>query len=947
MYLLVFLLIVPCVVGLDGQFSNIICSRTTELKTDNLPSQLLPKISYEITTRTTDWVTNKTAKLVEYFYDKDQTNIVTKSDVNGQQTWIINGSNVISFQGDKCYNETTNINPYNISSIMADFLGHNITSLSDIINAIINSKRFNLKGLNYTSVTAGVNTVGWVGCAFDVTGDNTTGVQVLVSFAGDHSFSLYNPTFKNPLVYNVHFYVFKESENDNSQSTILEHSSMDFVTMDIPDDLPKIRSLLLDGIYCENMTSTLLPFNFPSRFEASFQFTDSTGKTIDTVQLMFDQGNHIVAYSLDFSKDRDVPLVGTATLDSGIAKATIIHDFNYGLQYVLNRNAHVCHQSMPIDIKMGDVKVQNNTFSLKEPDELILGIASQEFYYAGKFDLQNLNVERYVSKKSLDNDEHIVIEVDLLPSEWSFDGNNGHLLHSVTQYHKNKNGEIRKTILRMSNFVNNTIIGTSWNKYNIEPCIETSENNLFYILLNKINMTGVRHSGYENVASSIVEAVAKAGNVSLLRVAHPLLKKYGDGVMAIFLLADKSKVSQPTKTVYFKEELSVDEVVANLNKTVSTSAISVSVMTEELKKIEFHITEFGILPDHYTPPAPTPHFQPGYSGSSMFILGLFMFIFAGVDFFNVQTCANLNIKMAKNLKSVSEKALQYVEKASRIRLQDLRDNPGARVSGRQVKKWHNQAGHTIGQLQRAAKPPLGWIWGDWFKPWQRVFPGEEHFNGDINLRREYIPISLLELQRMIDLRRLDTSRLIDIAGLCGTKLFAFRPEQRQFGIHLTGEGAEIFAAKINLEVQWADQTTIAAVERAGGRIRTAYYDLESLRAAVDPEKWFRSGKPIPPRKYPPHTLMPYYIDPNNRGYLAKPEDIAKSEQRLAEIVGYQRQVDPSDEENWQREQKNPKQVFLGLEPGSIVSLEDRKVFVPTHPVLTEYYNGEPLADHLR
>jgi hypothetical protein len=55
-----------------------------------------------------------------------------------------------------------------------------------------------------------------------------------------------------------------------------------------------------------------------------------------------------------------------------------------GLQYVLNRNAHVCHQSVPIDIKMGDVKVQNNTFSLKEPDELILGIASQEFYYAGK-----------------------------------------------------------------------------------------------------------------------------------------------------------------------------------------------------------------------------------------------------------------------------------------------------------------------------------------------------------------------------------------------------------------------------------------------------------------------------------------------------------------------------------------------------------------------------------
>lgn len=66
-------------------------------------------------------------------------------------------------------------------------------------------------------------------------------------------------------------------------------------------------------------------------------------------------------------------------------------------------------------------------------------------------------------------------------------------------------------------------------------------------------------------------------------------------------------------------------------------------------------------------------------------------------------------------------------------------------------------------------------------------------------------------------------------------------------------------------MQWASQTAIAAVEKAGGRIRTAYYDLESLKAAVDPEKWFQSGKPVPPRKQPPHSLMHYYADPINRG----------------------------------------------------------------------------------
>ena len=55
-------------------------------------------------------------------------------------------------------------------------------------------------------------------------------------------------------------------------------------------------------------------------------------------------------------------------------------------------------------------------------------------------------------------------------------------------------------------------------------------------------MTGVRHIGYENVASSIVEAVAKAGNVSLLRVAHPLVffvKNYVCLIHFCFILAQK------------------------------------------------------------------------------------------------------------------------------------------------------------------------------------------------------------------------------------------------------------------------------------------------------------------------------------------------------------------------------------------------------------------------
>lgn len=75
----------------------------------------------------------------------------------------------------------------------------------------------------------------------------------------------------------------------------------------------------------------------------------------------------------------------------------------------------------------------------------------------------------------------------------------------------------------------------------------------------------------------------------------------------------------------------------------------------------------------------------------------------------------------------------------------------------------------------------------------------------------------------------------------------------------------MFTTPINLEVQWASQTAIAAVERAGGRIRLAYYDIESVGVATQPIAHFRKGLPIPRRKRPPHSLISFYSNPKNRG----------------------------------------------------------------------------------
>lgn len=58
-----------------------------------------------------------------------------------------------------------------------------------------------------------------------------------------------------------------------------------------------------------------------------------------------------------------------------------------------------------------------------------------------------------------------------------------------------------------------------------------------------------------------------------------------------------------------------------------------------------------------------------------------------------------------------------------------------------------------------------------------------------------MPLSLLELQRLIDLNWVDPNKLIDISVLCNTHLVKCNPKWRQFGIHLTDEVSCFFLAK--------------------------------------------------------------------------------------------------------------------------------------------------------
>nr|CAB3263959.1 39S ribosomal protein L15, mitochondrial-like [Phallusia mammillata] len=273
--------------------------------------------------------------------------------------------------------------------------------------------------------------------------------------------------------------------------------------------------------------------------------------------------------------------------------------------------------------------------------------------------------------------------------------------------------------------------------------------------------------------------------------------------------------------------------------------------------------------------------------------------------------------------------LNVVKKLPRVTLDNLKPNPGA------VKRPANRRGHgNKGMYSQRPKRTMG---QNLYNHFHERMP-HYGFNRNEELKRQYLPLTLWNLQRLIDLGRINPDEPVDIAALANCRGLNFNTKDTNYyGIYLLEQGANIFQTRVNIEVQVANELAIATVEKQGGVITNTFFDRMSYLALTNPVKYFLKGDPIQKRLLPPEELVTYYTDPKVRGYLSDPAEVVKERQALADKYGYTLPDITKDSKfDMLMERKDPRQIFYGLSPGWIVNLADESVLKPDSDLYEEW-----------
>jgi large subunit ribosomal protein L15 len=124
------------------------------------------------------------------------------------------------------------------------------------------------------------------------------------------------------------------------------------------------------------------------------------------------------------------------------------------------------------------------------------------------------------------------------------------------------------------------------------------------------------------------------------------------------------------------------------------------------------------------------------------------------------------------------------------------------------------------------------------------------------------PLNVGKLQQWIDAGRIDPTKPITFKELLDSRAIHGIKD----GVKLLGNGADYFKTPVDITVSRASATAIEAIEKAGGKITTRFFNKAGIKSITHPHLYEE-----PPRLAGAFSRfdIEYYRDPAHRGYLSQ------------------------------------------------------------------------------
>lgn len=657
--------------------------------------------NYELTLRSTNKLLNETAKLIEQNFNgtlvvQKWTRLMEMGWYNRSILFTDHYNvSVLHDDGHLEHNYTchaikktthaANAIPLSLSSELLHALHIDGDSFDQLLTTLSQQK---YNGSMHTVLPVmGIDTVGWLGCHQNL---SATGInlQLDIRFSGGHTPELpYNPFWNNPLIYTVDL-IFYETEGGNF--TIFDSMTYDLVTLDqVQLNDKEFASTPPRGVYCQDTNFVELPVKFAENFLVYIQKSTRNKDRkepkvfINSIHKFFyHNSTKIVAFNKNLF-DRDAKV----TNDNN---SLVIHDFVYGFQYTIADNG-TCQSITAIDLTEPDVCTMKNTkgetlLYLLNPEQILLGVnQSDKYHYVGK--VKSAETEQSLAIYTANKTQHTGSrQQELLEILFTTDDENKPAaFHSIIYYNGTRNGlraqQKSIQILMASNHNNENhydLLTTPWHVLHsaVRPCVQLMEskkqtdveeltmfengtvtlnNGDFYIQLVNVTLSDLEgFVGNERAVSALSQALASYANVSELRIIDLHLKqlvlnvtkqqqngvKQEGDLFALFSIGLPFSVRsgvKPSRTVYFKEEISIEQAAALLNESVQTNQLYIHIPLDNTRKgkhdLNITVRAFGYQSNLYPVPAPSPCPTSGppkfvgYSGSALAISAVFAFIF--------------------------------------------------------------------------------------------------------------------------------------------------------------------------------------------------------------------------------------------------------------------------------------------------------------------------------